>query len=799
MKSHFSFKLAALGLAVASTLSVPSAYAAGDPVISNIQVRGLNRVTKGAVLLALPIKEGDVMTKENTALAMQQLYATGDFDDVKLSRDDDTFIVTVKERPTIGAVDFSGNINIKKEELQKIIEAQGIRVGDALNVQALNIIEKSLSDFYHSSGMYQASVNAVITNLPRNRADIKIEITEGKAAEITQINIVGNNSFPEDVLLAQMQLRDDVPWWNFMANTRYNGQKFRADLEALRTYYMDRGFVNFKVNSTSVELTPDKKGIYLTVAIDEGDRYHISDSLVRGDTLKYGEELTSAVTINDGEIYNQRRITENEKTLAGILGKYGYANSEVKALPIFNNKEKTVELQFNVIPGKRVHVSQVLITGNDTTNDTVIRRELRQMDGSWLSTEAMEMSKTRLNRTGYFETVSVDTENIGGVEDTVNVNTKVKERPTGSISGGIGIGTDTGVTLQASISQSNLFGWGTYGSISSYENDYRKHMELAYTDPYFTVDNVSLGGRIFMDKYNGDDENTDVIDYTNHTYGAYAYLGYPLSEELSINYSLGVEKSKVKNHGLHFQQGDVFFGLYGKDSNSAVNFINYKAGIDLTRNSLDQTVLPTDGSKQVLSMSITTPNSDIHYYKVTAESYHYFPIDTYHDYIFSVRGKAGYGNGYREKNGTKEILPFFDNFSLGGSEWMRGFSRNSIGPRALYANPFTGGYYESGNTIGGNAFWTASAEFIVPTPLLAEAYKNSVRTAIFFDAGALWDSRSKIYAVDYSKASKYRTSVGVSVVWMSPLGPLSFNFAKAIKKYDKDDTQVFNFNMGSTF
>ena len=718
MKRRTFIKTAALSAAVAAAIATPQVVsAAGDPVISNIQIRGLNRVSKGAVLLALPVKEGDVMTPQNTALAMQQLYATGDFDDVKLSRDGDTFIVTVKERPTIGAVDFSGNNNIKKEDLEKIINQQGIRVGEALNTQSLNQIQKSLEDFYHSSGMYQAKVNTVITHLPRNRVDIKIEITEGKAAEIQQINIVGNKSFDEDVLLAQMQLRDDVPWWNFMANQKFNGQKFRADLEALKTFYMDRGFVNFKVDSTSVELTPDRKGIYLTIAIDEGERYKVHSFSVRGDTLKYGAELNEAITLQEGEIYNQRRVTENEKTLASILGKYGYANSEVKAFPIY---------------------------------------------------------------------------------DTVSVNTKVKERPTGSISGGIGIGTDSGLTIQASISQNNLFGWGTRANITSYENDYRKHMEIGYTDPYFTVDNVSLGGRLYLDKYDGDDDE-DVVDYTNHTCGATFNLGYPISETWFVNYNLGIEKSKIKNNGTRFEQSDVFFNMYSKDPTRSVNFLDYKLGFDITHNSLDKGVFPTSGNKQTVSLTATTPNSDMHYYKATAETYHYFPIDLYHEYVFTVRGRIGYGNGYRSKNGVREILPFFDNFSLGGSEWMRGFSRNSIGPRALYKYPIIDAYYESSTSVGGNAFWTATAEFVIPTPLVAEAYKSSVRSAVFFDAGALWDTRSKMYTVDYSDPGKYRTSVGFALTWMSPMGPLSFNIAKAIKKYDGDDTQQFNFNIGSSF
>ncbi|MDD7287923.1 MAG: outer membrane protein assembly factor BamA, partial [Succinivibrio sp.] len=515
-----TLRLASLSLAVSMALALPAQTFAqsSDVTISEIQIRGLNRVSKGAVLLALPVKEGDLLTKENVALSMRQLYATGDFDEVKLSRDGQKFIVTVKEKPTIGNIEFSGNTNIKEEDLKKILDQQGVSAGDPLNPQKLNQIEKSLEDFYHSSGMYQAKVKAVITNLPRNRADVKIEIIEGKAAEIAQINIVGNKSFDEEVLLAHMELRDDLPWWNFLGSTRYNGQKFRADLESLKSFYMNRGYVNFKVDSTSVEVTPDKKSIYLTIAISEGEQYTIKGTSLRGDTLKYGAELKQAISLEDGEIYNQRRITENEKILASVLGKYGYANSEVRAFPTYDDANKTVTINFNVIPGKRIHVSQVFIDGNDTTDDTVIRRELRQMDGSWLSSEAIEVSKSRLNRTGYFETVDVTTENAGSTDDTVNVRTKVKERPTGSITGGIGFGTDSGLTIQAGISQNNLFGWGKRANISSYENDYRKHMEIGLTDPYFTVDRVSLGGRIYLDKYDGDDDE-DVVDYSNDSYG----------------------------------------------------------------------------------------------------------------------------------------------------------------------------------------------------------------------------------------------------------------------------------------
>ena len=795
---HLSLKknkavFSALFLSMSLALSA-NAQAASGPIVDNIQIRGLNRIAKGAVLLALPIREGDVVTPEATAKAMKQLYATGDFDSVSLSMDGNTFIVDVVERPTIGEVDFSGNSQMADDNLRKVVEDQGLRAGEPLNVELLSQIKQSLEDFYHSAGMYQAKVNVVITNLPRNRANVKFEFTEGVAAEIKQINIVGNKAFDEDVLLAQMQLRDNVPWWNFMSSQKYDSTKFRADLESLRSYYMDRGYVNFKIDSTSVEMTPDRKGIYLTIAIKEGEQYRINKAELIGNTLKYENELKQAIDIEEGQIYNQRNITDTENSLKDVLGKFGYANSSVKAFPVFNDKDKTVDVQFNVDPGARVYVSQVLVSGNTTTNDTVIRRAIRQMDGSWLSSEAVDLSKARLNRTGYFESVDIQQQQAGAA-DTVNLNVNVKEQPTGAIAGGIGFGSDSGLLLQASISQSNLFGWGTRGIVSAYENDYRKHMELGYTDPYFTVDNISLGGRVFYDKYEAD-EDGDVVDYNNDTIGFYVNSGYPISETWSVNYSLGIERNDIESYGHPFEQADRFWAQYG-DSGRSGEYINYKAGITLTHNSLDRSVFPTDGNRQVLKIDASLPGSDLQFYKLTAETYHYFPLDTFHNYIFSFRGKLGYGDGYGTKNGTDQILPFFENFYLGSSEWLRGFDHNSIGPRAIYYS--SSGSYASDESVGGNAFWTGSIEFFMPAPLVSEAYKNQVRTSIFLDAGSLWDTNGGDYSVDYSDASEYRASAGVSLVWISPIGPMSFSLSKAIKDRDGDSTQVFNFNIGSTF
>ena len=334
-----------VSLALSSALLLPSgALAAAEPfVVQDIEVRGLNRVSLGAVLLALPVTQGETLDAGSTALALKRLYATGNFDDVALSRDGGKLIVTVKERPTIGNVEFAGNEQIQEEALRNVIEQQGLRAGEPLNVQTLNSIQQSLEDFYHSAGMYQARVRTVLSYLPRNRVDVKLEFTEGESAEIQQINIVGNKSFTEDELLAQMQLRDDVPWWNFMANQRYDTQKFSGDLETLRSYYMDRGYVKFRIKDTSVEMTPDRKGLYLTIAVDEGEQYTVGSAKLRGNTLKYGDEMAKLLTFEDGEIYSAAKVSSIEEALRNYLGKYGYAYSQVRAFPTYDDENHVVQ------------------------------------------------------------------------------------------------------------------------------------------------------------------------------------------------------------------------------------------------------------------------------------------------------------------------------------------------------------------------------------------------------------------------------------------------------------------------
>lgn len=786
----------------AGSQGAPAVSSYNGVVIENIDVRGLNRVSLGAVLLALPIRQGDSLTSENVALSMKRLYATGNFSDVSLQLQGRTLIVNVKERPTIGNITFVGNSQIQEDVLRGVIDQQGLRVGEPINEQLLGQIEKSLEDFYHSAGMYQADVKPVITYLPRNRVDVKLEFFEGEAAAIEQINIVGNKAFSEDELLAQLELRDDVPWWNVISNSRYDAQKFSGDLETLRSYYMDRGYVRFNVDSTQVSMTSDRKGLYLTVAVSEGDQYTVGDCNIMGNTLKHGEEMRKLITLEKGDVYSAREVTNIEKVLTNYLGKYGYAYSRVTAVPQYDEDKKVVNINFMVEPGQRVYVTNVEVVGNTQTDDTVIRRELRQMDGTWLSTEDIERSKSRLNRLGFFETADVTTERNGISSDTATVKATVKEQPTGSIQGGVGYGTSSGFMISASISQNNVFGWGSKAHISAYQNDYREHIEVGYTEPYYKIDQISLGGRIYYDNFHGDDAN--VVSYENKTVGMDITAGYPLSENVYISYTAGVQHMDIKSNKAFLQAID-FWRTYGEGEMSN-DFLNFTFEINLNRNNLNRSVFPTSGSRQNISLFSTIPSiSDLQYYKIDAQTYHYFPLTSDHDFVFSIRARGAYGDGYGNSGGMAQKLPFFDNFYLGGDQWLRGFKRNSVGPRALYIAGQNSVSVDDDDNVGGNALLAVSAELIVPTPFISDSYKNQIRTALFVDAGTLWDTSAGDYlnaypnAPEYDDPSRYSMSAGLSVTWLSPVGPLSFNLARPLKKQDGDDDEVFSFEIGGRF
>ncbi|MXR68279.1 outer membrane protein assembly factor BamA [Shewanella sp. JBTF-M18] len=797
--------------------------------VTDIQVKGLQRVALGAALLNIPIKVGDTVDEMRLQQAIKSLYSSTNFEHIEVSRDGSVLVVTVKERPTISIVTFEGNKDIKDEQLQESLDGSGVKTGESLDRTMLSGIEKSLQDFYYGVGKYGAKVEAQVINLPRNRVELKFKFTEGLAAEIRQINVVGNTVFSDAELIGMLELKDYVAWWDLFGERRYQKQKLQADLETIKTFYHNRGYIRFEVTSTQVAMTPDRKGLYITINVNEGEQYKVKEVNLTGDLMGREEVMEKILPIKVGDTYNGADVTFTEEMYGKYLGRFGYAYPEVKTYPEIDDETKEVALNVNIKPGKRVYVRSINFTGNQVTKDEVMRRELRQMEGAWLNSAQVEQSKARLNRLGYFETVDTQTVQVPGTDDLVDVDFTVKEQPSGSFNAGVGYGTESGLSLQFGVQQSNFLGTGNQAGINLNTNKYSKNVNINYTDPYFTKDGVSLGGSIYWNEFDAQEANLE--RYKNSSYGVALNSGFPINEYNRINGGIGYRHNSISEISA-YEQALRFYNIYrdANDPNADLSFDNFELTLGWYRSTLNRGTFPTDGSSQRLSGKMTVPGSDLQYFKTDFDTSFYWPINRSHSFVLLTKARLGYGNGYGQFNDNDQILPFWENYYSGGSSSLRGFKSNSVGPRSFYlyrgsepCSPDPSGdtctlpgdpnrvTVSGGRSIGGNAIATASVEMIVPTPFLDEAYTNSVRTSFFVDAGNVWDTEFDYDAYrflpaeqfdklsDYSDPGRIRASAGMSVQWLSPMGPMVFSLAWPIKKYEDDDTEIFSFNIGKTF
>ncbi|MFV0575531.1 MAG: outer membrane protein assembly factor BamA [Vibrio sp.] len=794
-----------------STLLALSTVAHADTFeVSDIKIEGLQRVALGAVLLKMPVRVGDTVDEQDASSIIQALYSSGNFEDVKVYRDGNVLLVEVKERPTIAEITFSGNKAIKEEQLQENLNASGVRVGEALDRTKLSAIEKGLEDFYYSVGKYNATVKAVVTPLPRNRSGLKFVFTEGVSAKIQQINFIGNKVFTDEELLSRFDLNVDVPWWNFMADEKYQKQVLAGDIEKLRSYYLDRGYLKFQVTSTQVSISPDKKGVYITLNVDEGEQYKVKDVKFRGDLIDKQKDFAALIPFEAGDIYNGSEVTNLEDGVKKLLGESGYAYPKVQTIPEFNEETKEVNLTVQVDPGKRMYVRDIRFTGNTTTKDEVLRREMRQMESGWLNSKSIETGKSRLNRLGFFETVDVQTQRVPGTDDQVDVVYNVKEANSGSINFGVGFGTESGVSLQAGLTQENFLGTGNRVGINSMMNDYQKNVSLEYRDPYWTLDGVSLGGRIFYNTFDGDDAG--VVDYTNESYGLDITWGFPFDELNFFEIGVGYTHYKISDIDPYLQN-EEFLEIQEQEGNydgDVLKTDDYDITLSWTRNNLNKGYFPTAGNHQRASVKITVPGSDTPFYKLQYDAKQYFSFSDTQDYTLLLRGRIGYANGYGKSHGKDNVLPFYENYYAGGFSTIRGFGSNSVGPKALETNDDGKTYKGTDEATGGNATALASIEMFVPTPFASEEMRNSVRTSVFMDFASVWDTEyhkpdsdritgGQKYIYDYSDPWEYRASYGVAFQWVSPMGPLVFSLAKPLESYDGDDEEFFSFSIGRTF
>ncbi|AAU38531.1 outer membrane protein assembly factor BamA [[Mannheimia] succiniciproducens] len=786
-------------LLIASLLLGSTSAIAAPFVVQDIRVDGVQAGSEGKVLAGLPVRVGQRATDGDIANVVKTLFARG-YDNVKAARDGNTLVISVEQQPVIADVTIDGNSSIPTDALKQNLDANGFKAGEVLNREKLEAFRQGIQEHYESTGRYNAKVETIVNNLPNNTAEVKLQIKENDVALLKGISFEGNQAFDSDTLQEQMELQPDA-WWKFFGN-KFENNQFGKDLETISDYYHNHGYAKFRVTDTDVQLNDEKTEARVKVGVNEGDLYTIKDARIVGDVAGMQDELQPILkTIHVGEMYRRGELQSVEEQIKAKLGERGYANATVNVHPDFDEENKTIAVTFIVEAGRRYSVRQIRFEGNTVTADSTLRQEMRQQEGSWLSSQLVELGKVRLDRTGFYESVEHRTEEVPGSDDELDVIYKIKERNTGSINFGIGYGTESGFSYQASVKQDNFLGMGSSVSLSGSRNDYGTSVSLGYTEPYFTKDGVSLGGNIFYEKYDNSDSDTEA-SYARTTYGVNTTLSFPVNENNSYYMGLGYAYNKLKNITPEYNR-EKYMKSMGYDETGDWRFKahDFTFSTGWTFNNLNRGYFPTKGVKATLGGTVTVPGSDNKYYKLNADVVGYYPLERSQTWVLSGKATVAYADGMGGKK-----LPFYQNYNIGGIGSLRGFSYGGVGPNAIYIDS-NGNYTQlDSDVVGGNAMATASAELIVPTPFVAEKNQNSVRTSFFVDAGSLWNTHWKAEdkarfptLPDYSDPSRIRVSAGVGFQWQSPIGPLVFSYAKPIKKYDRDDVEQFQFSIGGTF
>ena len=802
-------KLAFLSLLLSTQL-----LAFDEFLVSDIRIIGLQRVSTGSIFNVIPISVGDKIDSRKSNDIVKSLFSTEQFDDIQIGKDGNTLIITVTERPSISALDISGNKALKTEQLMESLDGVGIKEGEVYKRSTLEKVKSELVRSYASNGRYGAGVDIEEVVKPRNRIEINIEVDEGKSATIKKINIIGNEIYTNEELLDGFELSEGS-FFSFLANdNQYSREKLKGDIETLESFYRDRGYLKFSIESSQISLSRDKKSIFITFNINEGDKYQINDVDVVGE-IPFEEAIYKDIiqSLKD-TTYSQAQITSIEEYFINILGNRGYAFAEVAGNPEIDEETNEVKLIFSVQPGNRTYTRKILFTGNDITQDHVLRREMRQFEGAWTSDNAIEAGKVRLERLGYFKEVNVETIPVPGTDDQIDISYSVEEETTGSIGGNIGY-SDFGLMLGFNLQEQNFLGSGNTVGIGINKNVYSEMYNISYMNPYATRDGVSLGYNLYFRETDYGEFN--VANYLTNSSGFGAQFGYPISDITRLGFNITYDKTDIDIGSLPAREIYDFVSVEGNI------FETLSAQLSWQRVTLNRGLFPTDGASTVLSVSSTIPGSDLSYYRLNVRQRYYQPLTQ--NLVFGFQGELGYLDAY----GDTEETPFFQNFYAGGPRSLRGFESNTLGPRstdapcyefnyeegtcpnlldtdgdgeldAPYYNPYanqTSRYRDA--PIGGNIKIEGSLQLIFRLPFIED--QRSLRSAFFFDFGNVFSDNCKEYQINCSEPSidDLRYSYGVGITWITGFGPMSLAIAKPTNAGPRERTEEFQFTVGNVF
>lgn len=760
------FRLLRHAVACALCASLP-ALAIQPFVVKDIRVEGVQRTEAGTVFSYLPVKVGERIDDDKAAQAVKALYATGFYSDVRLEADGDVLVVAVQERPAIAAIEVEGAKEFTKDNLKDGLKQAGIAESKIYDKSLLDRAEKELKRQYTSRGFYSSKVRTTVTPLERNRVSLRFDIEEGEITRIADINIIGAKDFTERQLLREMQLT--TPGWLtwITKDDQYSKQKLTADLETLRSFYLNRGYLEFNIESTQVSITPDRERIFITIAITEGPVYRLGELKFGGDLIVAERELRELLAMRTGDTFSRERIIESVKRITDRLGNDGYSFANVNPVPDVDRDKRVAAFTFFVDPGRRVYVRRVNVVGNSRTQDAVIRRELRQLENSWYSLEKIARSKERLQRTGYFSEVNIETPSVAGTTDQVDVVVTVTEKNTGSLNFGVGYSQADKLTVSASVSQANIFGSGNQLAFQVNNGSINRIYSLTYVNPYWTVDGIAAGIDLF--RRDVDTADLTVTEYKTTSTGVGVNFGIPITEYDTVRFGLTGEHTRLSiDPSLAPARYLDFINLFGERTDT------FRANLGYSRDTRDSLTYPTKGWLTDLSLEVGMPPGDLRYYRASVQQQFLWTPERLSWLTLLANAEFGYADG----TGGKP-LPFFKNFYAGGVGSVRGYEAASLGPLDL-----------NGDVLGGNRRVVGNLEFLFPMPGLKD---KSVRLSTFVDAGYVWGKDDKI------KAADIRASTGLAVSWDSPVGPLKFSFSYPFRTQDGDKLERFQFQLGRIF